>query len=487
MPKQSIAIIKQPCDFCVSGYSQNRARKRQSKHNQTPMPSTYTTISDHIKRDMGRFTFDTDWNTKAIVERRDRYYAASQRAFVPYKKPLIFKRGQDQYLWDEQGNQYLDCLSQNLCISVGYNNPAVTAAAQHQAEQLQHCTTMFFHPMPAHFAEELTRTMPPNEQWVVHFMNSGAEAIDMALLLARLYTGNNDVISLANSYHGATFGAQSLTGISGFRHNVPLIGGIQFAPNPDQYRGIHGQGVKPYLDDLDRLIHHGTSGRLAGMFVEPVQGYGGIVPLPKGYVSAAFKRVRAAGGVCIVDEVQAGFGRTGDHFWSFMAHDVTPDIVVMAKGIGNGYPLAAVVARREVAEVMGNKFYFNTYGANPVSCAAGRAVLVVIEQCGLLENARNVGAALLQVLQKMRDQHNIIGDVRGKGLMMAAELVKDRTTKEPATEEMDRLFQLTREHGLVASKSGAHKNVLRICPPLCIQMEDVPFFEHALERSFAEL
>lgn len=446
----------------------------------------HTRISDRIKRDPARFTPAVDWDTAAIVKRRELYYAASQRAFVPYQKPLIFKRGLDQYLWDEQGNRYLDCLSQNLCISVGYNNPAVTAAARQQAEQLQHCTTMFFHPAPAHFAEELTQTMPPGD-WVVHFTTSGAEAIDMALLLARAHTGNTDVISLANSYHGATLGAQSLTGIGGFRHNVPLLGGIQFAPNPDQYRGVHGEGVQPYLDDLDRLIHHATSGRLAGMFVEPVQGYGGIVPLPDGYLNGAFERVRAAGGVCVVDEVQAGFARTGAHFWSFAAHGVTPDIVVAAKGIGNGYPLAAVIARREVSEAMANKFYFNTYGANPVSCAAGRAVLMVIDKCELLQNAEQVGGALLQVLQNLREQHDIIGDVRGRGLMMAAELVKDRRSKAPAAEEMHRLFQLTREHGLVASKSGAHKNILRICPPLCIQMEDVAFFEHALARSFAEL
>ena len=449
--------------------------------------SLHTKISAQINAEMDRFTVDTDWDAGAIIARRERYYAASQRAFVPYKKPLIFKRGQDQYLWDEQGNRYLDCLSQNLCVSVGYNNPAVTAAVQRQAEQLQHCTTMFFHPTPAHLAEELTRTMPPGEQWVVHFMNSGAEAIDMALLLARAYTGNNDVVSLHNSYHGATFGAQSLTGISDFRHNVPLLAGIQFAPVPDPYRGILGEGVEPYLDALERVIVHGTCGRLAGMFIEPVQGYGGIVPLPGGYIRGAFERVRAAGGVCIADEVQAGFARTGGHFWSFMEHDAIPDIVVTAKGIGNGYPLAAVIAKREVAEAMAGKFYFNTYGANPVSCAAGRAVLRVIEQCGLQENAKRVGAALLEVLQKMRAKHAIIGDVRGKGLMLAAELVVDRKSKQPATAEMDRLFQLTRKHGLVASKSGAHKNVLRICPPLCIQMEDVEFFERAIESSFAEL
>jgi alanine-glyoxylate transaminase/(R)-3-amino-2-methylpropionate-pyruvate transaminase len=446
-----------------------------------------TKISETIKADPDRFTLLTDWNTDAIVERRERYYAASQRAFVPYDTPLIFKRGQDQYLWDEKGNQYLDCLSQNLCVSIGYNNPAVTAAVQHQAEQLQHCTTMFFHPVPAHFAEELTAKMPEDEEWVVHFMNSGAEAIDLALLLSRSFTGNNDVISLANSYHGATFGAQSVTGISNFRHNVSLLNGIQFTSNPDQYRGIHGEGVLPYLDDLDRTIQYGTSGQLAGMFIEPIQGYGGIVPLPKGYVSGAFERVRAAGGICIVDEVQSGFGRTGEGYWSFTAHDVVPDVVVLAKGIGNGFPLGAVIAKRHIAEAMANKFYFNTYGANPVSCAAGRAVLRVIDQCELIENASVVGAALLDVLKKLQEKYDIIGDVRGRGLMMAAELVKDRHSKKPATEEMNQLFQLTRKHGLVASKSGAHKNVLRICPPLCIQMEDVAFFEHAISNSFAEL
>ena len=252
-----------------------------------PTIPLHTNISDRINADAARFAVDTDWNADAIIARRERYYAASQRAFVPYEKPLIFKRGQDQYLWDEEGNCYLDCLSQNLCVSVGYNNPAVTAAVRHQAGQLQHCTTMFFHPTPAHFAEELTRTMPPGD-WVVHFTNSGAEAIDMALLLARAYTGNSDVISLQGSYHGATFGAQSLTGISDFRHNVPLLSGIQFAPAPDQYRGIFGAGVAPYLDALERTILHATGGRLAGMFVEPVQGYGGIIALPGAYVAGAF-------------------------------------------------------------------------------------------------------------------------------------------------------------------------------------------------------
>ena len=437
--------------------------------------------------DQDAFEPELDWETDAIVERRNRYYAASQRAFVPYATPLIFHHGQDQYLWDEKGNRYLDNLSQNLTISVGYNNPVVTRAATRQAQTLQHCTTMFFHPMPAHYAEELTRTMPPGEEWTVHLMNSGAEAIDMALLLARAYTGNIDVVSLTNSYHGATFGAQSVTGISGFRHKVPQLGGVAFAPVPDQYRGIHGEGVEPYLRDLEGTLHYATSGSVAGMILEPVQGYGGIVPLPDGYIAGAQDRIKAAGGLLIIDEVQSGVARTGDHFWSFQRHDVTPDIVVAAKGIGNGYPLGALIVRREIAEAMAKKFYFHTYGANPVSAAAGRAVLHVIEEHGLQQRAREVGAALLAVLEDLATRHPVIGAVRGRGMMMAVELVKNRDSREPDPESMARLFEKTREFGLVASKSGAYRNVLRICPPLCMQMEDVAFFEEAINRSFDSL
>ena len=169
---------------------------------------------------------NVDWSTDSIVAKRDKFYAASQRAFVPYKKPLIPKRGQGQYLWDECDNKYLDMLGMNLCISVGHAHPTVVQAVKDQVEDLPHCTTMFYHPVPAHFAEELTATMPKGEDWVVHFMNSGAEAADLALLMARSYTGNVDFLALQNAYHGATFGAQSLTGISGFRHNEPLMGGI---------------------------------------------------------------------------------------------------------------------------------------------------------------------------------------------------------------------------------------------------------------------
>ncbi|MCP5149137.1 MAG: aspartate aminotransferase family protein [Ectothiorhodospiraceae bacterium] len=429
----------------------------------------------------------TDWSTEGIVARRERFYAASQRAFVPYRTPVVFKRGEGQYLWDENGRKYLDLLGMNVSVSVGHCHPAVVAAVREQVETLVHCTTMFYHPVPAHLAEELVATMPSGHDWVVHFTNSGAEATDLALLMARAHTGNIDFLALRNGYHGATFGAQSLTGIASFRHNVPLLGGIVHVANPDQYRGIYGPTVEPYLDEIDRAIATQTSGALAGMIIEPVQGYGGIVAMPPGYIAGAFERVRAAGGLAVVDEVQSGFARTGDHFWAFEAHDVVPDIVVMAKGIGNGFPLAAVVARREVAECMAGKFYFNTYGANPVACAAGRAVLRVIAEERLQDNARDIGGKLLSVLDGLRQRYPLIGDVRGRGLMLAVELVQDRATKTPATAATAQVFEAAREHGLILSKSGAHRNVLRMVPPMCLNDGDVEHVASALDASFASI
>ena len=430
---------------------------------------------------------EIDWSTDAIIARRDRFYAASQRAFVPYRTPLIFSRGERQYLWDETGKKYIDLLGMNVCISVGHVHPTVTAAVEDQIRKLQHCTTMFYHPVPAHYAEELVARMPKGQDWVVHFTNSGAEAVDLALVMAQTFTGNIDMLALRNAYHGATIGAQSLTGISGFRHDIPLLGGIHHIANPDPYRGAFGDDTEAYLDDIDRTILYGTSGKLAGLIIEPVQGYGGIVELPEGYLEEATSKVRARGGILIVDEVQSGFGRTGDSYWAFEHHNVMPEVVVLAKGIGNGFPLGAVVARRDVAESLASKFFFNTYGANPVSCAAGRAVLRVIDEEKLQENAKRVGAALKQVLVSLHQKYEMVGEVRGRGLMLAIELVTDRKTKTPAPKETADVFEKMREEGLVASKSGANKNIIRMVPPMCLQLADIETIAGALDRCFEGL
>ena len=427
---------------------------------------------------------ELDWSKPAILGRRERFYAASQKSFMPYKTPLVFSRGERQYLWDEAGNKYIDLLGMNVCISVGHAHPVVNAAVQAQIGQLQHCTTMFSHPVPAQYAEELIARLPQGPDWVVHFTSSGTEAIDLALVMAQSYSRNIDMLALRNAYHGATIGAQSLTGIAAFRHPIPLLPGIHHIANPDPYRGIFGSDTQAYLDEIDRTIQYATPGRLAGLLVEPIQGYGGIVELPPGYLRAAAAKVRAAGGILIVDEVQSGFGRTGDNFWAFEHHDVMPEVVVMAKGIGNGFPLGAVVAQRHVADSLQGKFFFNTYGASPMACAAGRAVLQVIEDEGLQHNARRVGQALRTVLDDLQRRHPVIGDVRGRGLMQAIELVTDRDSKQPATAETAEIFERTREHGLVVSKSGAHKNVLRMVPPMCLTLDDVAEVGQVLDRCF---
>jgi alanine-glyoxylate transaminase / (R)-3-amino-2-methylpropionate-pyruvate transaminase len=428
----------------------------------------------------------TDWSLQGTADRREKFYAASQRKFVPFAEPIVFRKGQGQYLWDNEGRKYIDLLGMNVCISVGHSHPRVVGAAMAQAQDLTHCTTMFYHPTPAHLAEELAATMPKGHDWVVHFTNSGSEAIDLAMTMARTYTGNLDLLALRSAYHGPTAAAQSITGIAGWRHpGIP--GNVAFVAEPNQYRGIFGAGTEPYLDEIDRTIATATSGRIAGIFVESVQGYGGIIEMPPGYMAGAAERVRAAGGLYIADEVQSGFGRTGDHFWGFEAGGVVPDIVVMAKGLGNGFPIGAVVVRREVAAPMSAKFMFHTYGANPTSCAAARAVLAVIRDEGLQQNAGTVGAALLKRLHDLQAKHPAIGDVRGRGLMLAIEMVKDRATKTPDPATTAAVFENCRRQGLILSKSGPTQSVLRMVPPMCLSLDDIDVVAKGLDRAFSEL
>ncbi len=433
-------------------------------------------------------TLITDWSTEATAARRDQYYAASQTRFVPFADPLVFTKGQMQYLWDADGNKYTDLLGMNLCVSVGHAHPRVVAAAMEQAQTLTHCTTMFYHPTPAHLAEELAATMPKGVDWVVHFTNSGSEAIDLAMTMARTYTGNLDLLALRTAYHGPTAAAQSVTGISGWRH-PGMPGNVAIVAEPNQYRGIFGEnaGAAPYLDEIDRTIATATTGQLAGILIESIQGYGGVIEMPPGYMSGAAERVRAAGGLYIADEVQSGFGRTGAHMWGFEADGVIPDIMVVAKGIGNGFPLGAVVARKEIAQPMAEKFMFHTYGANPTSCAAGRAVLQVIAEDKLQANSQSVGAALLERLIALKAKYPIIGDVRGKGLMMAIELVKDRKTKEPDKAATAALFEETRKQGIILSKSGPFQSCLRMVPPMCLTHADVGPVAEALDGALAAL
>ena len=343
-----------------------------------------------------------DWDTDAVAERRRRFLSPSLATFIGYDEPVVWQRGEGQYVWDNHGARFLDCMAQNVCISVGHAHPGVLAAVREQMEQLPHITTAYHHPQPGHFAEELIATLPEGPDWVAHFVNSGAEAVDLAVLIARAHTRNYELLALRDAYHGMHYGAQTATGIGQARQLVPPAPGYVQVIGPHPYRGPFGPEAGPYLDELDRTLHTNTCGAVAGLIAEPIQGYGGIVELPQGYLRGAAERVRAAGGLLIVDEVQTGFARTGDHFWGFEAHDVVPDVIVMSKGIGDGFPIAAVVTRREVAEGMAARMFFNTYGSNPTCCAAGRAVLRAIADEGLQANAARVGGRLLAGLRELQ-------------------------------------------------------------------------------------
>jgi alanine-glyoxylate transaminase / (R)-3-amino-2-methylpropionate-pyruvate transaminase len=414
----------------------------------------------------------------------------SPALFLYYKKPVMFVEGKGQYLFDERGRRYLDGLGGIVTVSVGHCHPHVVEAVRKQNETLQHSTTIYLHPNIAEFGQKLAGKMPGDLK-VCYFVNSGSEANDLALLMARAYTGNYDMIALRNSYHGGNSSGMSVTSHNTWKFNVPHSFGVHHAITPDPYRGAFGRNDpdagKKYAADVKSVVEFATSGQIAGFIAESIQGVGGVVVFPNGYLKQAYEYTRAAGGVCIADEVQAGFGRTGTHFWGFENQGVIPDIVTMAKGIGNGCPLAAVVTTPAIASTLAKRIHFNTFGGNPVVCAQGKAVLEVIEKEKLQENALKIGNHILAGLEKLKAKHNIIGDVRGKGLMLGIELVKDHTTKEPAKSECAQVMETCKDLGLLLGKGGLYGSVIRFAPPMCVTTADADFMLEAFDAAFSTL
>jgi len=410
--------------------------------------------------------------------------------FLYYKKPMMLVEGKAQYVFDDKGRRYLDALGGIVTVSVGHCHPHVVEAARRQNELLQHSTTIYLNPNVAEYAEKLASKMPGNLK-VCYFVNSGSEATDLAMLMARAYTGNFDIIALRNCYHGGNMSSMGLTAHSTWKFNVPHSFGVHHAIAPDPYRGQWGRAEpeagKNYAADVKSLIDYATSGRVAGFIAESIQGVGGCVVFPDGFLQHAYEHVRAAGGLCIADEVQAGFGRTGTHFWGFETQGVIPDIVTMAKGIGNGCPLGAVVTTPQIAATLTQRIHFNTFGGNPVVSAQGKAVLEVIERENLQANSLRVGGFILAGLEKLKAKHRLIGDVRGKGLLIGLELVKDRNSKEPGKVECAQVVETCRDLGLLVGKGGLWGQTIRLAPPMIVTQADAQFLLDVLDTALAPL
>ncbi len=420
-----------------------------------------------------------------VVEKHKKYIFQALGNY--YKEPLVAVRGEGQYLYDDAGRQYLDFFGGILTVSVGHCHPEVTKRIVEQATRLQHSSTVYVIPPMVELAERLARITPGSLQ-KSFFTNSGTEANETAVLLAKLYTDRQEVVALRHGYSGRSMLAMSLTGHASWRSGGTHILGVKHAHSPYCYRCAFGR-TYPDCDlecarDLEELIKTETSGRIAAFLAEPIQGVGGFITAPKEYFQVAVPIIRKYGGVFICDEVQTGFGRTGGKMFGIEHYGVEPDIMTFAKGLANGAPIGATIARPEIADAWQGPT-ISTFGGNPVSMAAALATLDVIEKEDLPHNAEVVGAHLKQGLLGLQEKHRCIGEVRGMGLMLGMEIVHEH--KEPAADLVAQIFEKTKELGLLIGKGGLYGNVLRITPPLNITAADVDEAVRVLDKAFASL
>jgi 4-aminobutyrate aminotransferase-like enzyme/Ser/Thr protein kinase RdoA (MazF antagonist) len=423
-----------------------------------------------------------------LAERR-RLLAANLR--VSYKKPLKIVRGRGQYLYDDAGRAFLDVY--NNVPLVGHSHPRVVAAVQNQIALLN-TNTRYLHDNILRYADRLTKLMPEPLQ-VCYFVNSGTEANDLALRLARTYTGREDVIVQEHAYHGHS---PTMIEMSPYKFNGPGGSGrkawVHVVPMADDYRGEYRRGElelgRKCAEYVVRALEECKSeGRKVAAFIaETLPSVAGQIVFPAGYLENAYRHVRADGGISIADEVQVGFGRLGTHFWGFETQGVVPDIVVLGKPIGNAFPLAAVVTTREIADSFANGMeFFSTFGGNPVACAAGLAVLDVVEEQKLQRNALRVGEFWVRALRTLQSEFALIGDVRGSGLFLGIDLVNSRESREPATVQASYVVNQLRELGILAGTDGPGHNVIKLRPPLIFSEEDAEFFNSTFAKVLLEV
>ena len=404
-----------------------------------------------------------------------------------YQEPIALVEGKGEYVWDDQGNRYLDCFGGVLTVSVGHANPRINSAINEQNARLQHTSTLYANENQSNLAEKLAQITPGNLR-KSFFTSSGTEADDTAQFAAKLATGRQEIVVLRHSYSGRSATALSSTGHSTWRPLPAQVAGIVHAMAPYCYRcpfnATPDNCGAACANDIEDVIQTTTTGEIAAFMAEPILGVGGFIVPPAGYFERAYEIARNYGGLCISDEVQTGWGRTGDKWFGIEHWNVTPDILTSAKGMANGIPIGWTIATPEVADKFPG-LTFATFGGNPVSTAAALAVIKMIEDDDLRTNARVVGDYLRARLIELKDKHLIIGDVRGKGLMQGIELVKDRQTKQPAPEELLKVFEETKRRGVLIGKGGLYGNVIRTGMMLNSTKEHVDELINALDSGFA--
>jgi len=405
-----------------------------------------------------------------------------------YKDPLVLDHGKGQHLFDVDGKQYLDFLGGIVTISVGHANEKVTSKIKAQVDRLQHASTLFPSEPIVALAEKMAQIAPGKLQ-KSYFTNSGSEANEVAVLTARMHTGNYDVLALRHGYSGHTQLAKSLTGLGTWRKAGIVPFGVIQAPGPYCYRCPYGL-TYPSCElhcakDVEEVIRTSTGGAVAGLLAETIQGLGGVVVPPPGYFKIVANIVRNYGGLFISDEVQTGFGRTGKRWFGIEHWEVEPDIMTMAKGMANGTPIGCTITRPEIADSY-KGLTISTFGGNPVTSVAAKATIDLIEEDRLMDHTETAGKRFREGLDALKEKHASVGDVRGMGLMLGVELVKDRKTKEPATDLANKVLGRARDNGLVIGKGGLYANVLRMSPPLNIPLADIDQAVAILDKSLAE-
>lgn len=418
---------------------------------------------------------------RALIERRQRLLGPAYRLF--YANPVHFVRGEGVWLYDPDGEAYLDVY--NNVASVGHCHPHVVAALSRQAAVLN-THTRYINDVILDYADRLLGYFPPELSHVM-FTCTGSEANDLAYRVACSYTGGTGFIVTELAYHGVTAAISAMSPSLG--SGVTLGPNVFTVPAPDQYRAGGADVGEAFAASVrDAVARMRAAGiRPAALLLDTIFSSDGVFADPPGFLEPAVAAIRDAGGLFIADEVQPGFGRTGEAMWGFLRHGVVPDLVTLGKPMGNGHPLAGMVARPDILQAFGDRTrYFNTFGGNPVSCAVGQAVLEVIEGEGLQENARDVGAYLQVGLRQLAQRHHAIGDVRGAGLFVGVELVRDRATREPDGALTGRLVNGLRERRVLISASGPHANVLKIRPPLVFGRQHADLFLEALDAVLAD-